>query len=600
MPPHPRALFEDALPDEEVPGRATPELGPCHQQSLSDRAPSPALVGSLRHDVRVGTGSSWAADDTPERRKARGAFFTPEPITRHIANWALRSSTDTVLEPSAGDAAFLVEAVRRLRDLGADRPVVEGVEIHEHSAEVARRRAEQAGGVGRILTSDFFLINPTPRFDAVIGNPPYVRFQDWTGQARSRSRAAAMRAGIALSRQASSWAAFTVQSALFLRDGGRLGLVLPAELFSVNYAAPIRRFLFEKFRNVELVLFEKQVFEEAEADTLLLLAEGFNEGPTDHAIVRQVRDANELASAAPGVAWRPLDPSAKWIDSISGSGVASLLQEQVSRGQLVPLETWGDTTLGMVTGNNRFFGLSPSRVAELGLARTDVIRLSPPGSAHLRGLSLTRHAMTALGRDGRATWLFRPTKPSKAALRYVAVGEAAGVDEAYKCRVRSPWWLVPLVRPADLLLTYMNADAVRIVTNDVGAHHLNSVHGVYLSPELQHVGRDLLPIAALNSATLLSAEMVGRSYGGGVLKVEPREADRWLMPSPRLIFEHADELRALKLGVVRLLRSGRLEEVSSRVDEVLMGRALKNSETVAIRSAHSSLQLRRTGRSRRG
>ncbi len=55
--------------------------------------------------------------DTAEVRKARGAFFTPDAITRYITDWAIRTSRDTVLEPSAGDAAFLVQAVRRLRAL---------------------------------------------------------------------------------------------------------------------------------------------------------------------------------------------------------------------------------------------------------------------------------------------------------------------------------------------------------------------------------------------------------------------------------------------------------------------------------------------------
>ncbi len=565
------------------------------------RAPKPRLVTGVGQDGRVAVESLWAADDTPARRKARGAFFTPDAITRHIADWALRSPVDAVLEPSAGDAAFLVQAVRRLGELGSERPLVEGIEIHEHSAHVARQRIEAAGGVAKILSSDFFLVDPQARFDAVIGNPPYVRYQDWTGHARTRSRAAAMKAGVPLTGLASSWAAFTVQSALFLRDGGRLGLVLPAELFSVNYAAPVRRFLFERFQRVELVLFEKQVFEDAEANALLLLAEGFNQGPTDHAIVRQLRDADDLASTVPGVAWKPADPSAKWTDSITGTDAAELLERQRLLGRLTPLQAWGDTTLGMVTGNNRYFGLSPERVAELGLKRTDVIRLSPPGSAHLRRLALTRGGMTKLGKEGHATWLFRPTaEPSTAALAYIAVGEAAGVDGAYKCRVRSPWWRVPLVRPADLLLTYMNADAVRIVGNDVHAHHLNSVHGVYLKPELRELGKRVLPIAALNSATLLSAEMVGRSYGGGVLKIEPREADRWLMPSSEQIGEHAEGLAGLKSPVIRLLRNGRLCEASRRVDEVLLGSIFSTSEMSTIRAAHSTLQSRRLARSKRG
>jgi type I restriction-modification system DNA methylase subunit len=103
-----------------------------------------------------------------------------------------------------------------------------------------------------VTAGDFFLVPPTGSYDAVIGNPPYVRYQDFAGEARARSREAALRAGVPLTRLASSWAAFTVHGALFLKPGGRLGLVLPAELLSVNYAAEVRRFLMQRFARIRL------------------------------------------------------------------------------------------------------------------------------------------------------------------------------------------------------------------------------------------------------------------------------------------------------------------------------------------------------------
>ncbi len=87
-----------------------------------------------------------------------------------------------------------------------------------------------------------------------------MRYEDFSGKARSRSRSAALRAGVILTGLASSWAAFTVHSALFLKPGGRLGLVLPAELLSVNYAAEVRRFLLERFAAVDLVMFTERIF----------------------------------------------------------------------------------------------------------------------------------------------------------------------------------------------------------------------------------------------------------------------------------------------------------------------------------------------------
>jgi len=147
------------------------------------------------------------------------------------------------------------------------------------------------------------------------------------------------------------------------------------------------------------------------------------------------------------------------------------------------------------------------------------------------------------------------------------------------------------------LLTCMNADTPRLVTNRARAHHLNSVHGVYLRDGFTTLGRDLLPLASLNSVTLLHAEMVGRSYGGGILKIEPREADQWLVPSPQLIETHAAPLRAVRRRVAGLLDRGRLLDAVATVDQALgveSGAALES-----VRNAHHSLATRRTVRSRR-
>jgi adenine-specific DNA methylase len=180
-------------------------------------------------------------EDTAAVRKSRGAFFTPEAVAQFITNWAVRSPADMVLEPAAGDAVFLAAAATRLRDLRSDGKVesrLVGIEIHLNSAEAARQKVAAVHGTAEVIVQDFFAIEPAADYSVVVGNPPYIRYQDFSGPMRTRSRAAALRAGVALTALASSWASFTVHAALFLRRGGRMGLVLPAELLSVNYAAP--------------------------------------------------------------------------------------------------------------------------------------------------------------------------------------------------------------------------------------------------------------------------------------------------------------------------------------------------------------------------
>ena len=539
--------------------------------------------------------------DSPQLRKSRGAFFTPEAITSYIANWAIRGPEDRVLEPSAGEAAFLTQTVARLRELGSEFPCVSGVEIHASSAQKAQELVEAAGGECHMLVSDFFSVEPHGEYDVVIGNPPYIRFQDFSGEARTRSRASALRAGVTLTAMASSWAAFTVHASLFLRPGGRLGLVLPAELLSVNYAAAVRRFLLEKFARVQLILFEEQVFPDAEADVVLLLADGYGEAPTGHAEVHQARDANSLGSMGTPRLWTPPDPAGKWTGLLLGAEAVEPVHSLLRRGHFQHLADWGDTTLGMVTGNNRFFALSPERVAEHGLERADLLPLSPPGSAHLRGLRLSREALRKLGDMGSSTWLFHPRPDlTDSARHYIDAGHVAGVDQAYKCRVRQPWYRVPLVQPADLLLTCMNADTPRLTTNDARVRHLNSIHGVYLTQAVRPLGRALLPLASLNSLTLLNAEMVGRSYGGGILKIEPREADVWVMPSYDLVRRRRAELRAIKPQVSRLLREGKLPSAVELVDRALLGGLVTKAELKSVRTAHRTMTDRRAVRGRSG
>lgn len=544
--------------------------------------------------------------DTPALRKERGAFFTPDKITRFIADWAILGSEDLVLEPAAGDAAFLVAAVTRLRELSPGkqaRPTVDGVEIHEPSVRVAHQRVQEAGGKAQILHSDFFALEPKPIYDTVIGNPPYIRYQDFSGEARTRAREAALRGGVSLTGLASSWAAFTIHSAMFLKRGGRLGLVLPAELLSVNYAAPVRRFLFDRFRNVQLVLFNEQVFPEAEADVVLLLADGYLEGPAHSATIRQSKNADSLASLDAGLIWTPVDPAAKWTSSLINPNALKRLQELLQSGLFTKLETWGETTLGIVTGNNKYFTLSPQRIEELGLRPDELLRLSPPGSSHLRGLSLSDELLDKLGEEGSATYLFYPgNPPSTAALAYIKDGHRTGVGTAYKCRIRKVWYQVPLVAISDLLLTCMNADTPRLTANEAGARHLNSVHGVYLNNEYRDIGRELLPLASLNSVTLLHAEIVGRAYGGGILKIEPKEADVWAMPSPEVVASCAIELRKIRQQVSELLEQGKLLKAVEIVDQVILenGCSLSSGQINIIRRAREELAQRRTTRAASG
>lgn len=549
-----------------------------------------------------------APGDNAKHRKARGAFFTPPAVADTIVRWAVRTPGDRVLEPSCGEAVFLRAAGRRLRELtGGPVPpgLLHGVELHADTVHRADEVLAGAGLPATIRRGDFLEVPARPEHDVVVGNPPFIRYQGFTGDARLAGQRAAAAQGVKLTGLASSWAPFVVHAAGLLRPGGRLGMVLPGELLNRNYAGAVRQFLLQRFARVTVVLFERRIFPEVSEEVVLLLAEG--QGGCDGLRVHHVGALEEVAALlAVGdgdATWSPPAEQAPWTAAHLPPGVLDTYAALSAGGAFAPLQTWGAPRLGIVTGSNRFFMLTALEVADRGLGDDDVVPVSPPGSRHLRSLSFSARDWAGMGESGAAVYLFRPAATDEPSLsagarRLIREGRDAGVADAYKCRVRRPWWRVPDQAPPDAFVTYMNHDAVQLASNDAGVRCVNSVHGLRFDPDLGPA-RALLPLSAMNSVSRLSGELVGRSFGGGMLQLLPREAARLLVPGPELLRRCADDLRGIEPGVRSALRRGEVDAAVEAVDEVVLGRDRLGTgpQVGALRAAHAALRGRRMSRS---
>src|SRR5579871_4786724 len=179
--------------------------------------------------------------DQESPQKLRGGYYTPADVADFLTRWALEARPRRVLEPACGDGAFIAALGRLPR--GSLETLV-ACEIDPAEAAHAKRQAAALPDVAVQIVPDDFLrwhleCDGSAGFDAVLGNPPFIRYQYLDEAMQSRAEQLFGRYGLPFTRHTNAWVPFVVASLAMLRPGGRLAMVVPAELLHVLHARPL-------------------------------------------------------------------------------------------------------------------------------------------------------------------------------------------------------------------------------------------------------------------------------------------------------------------------------------------------------------------------
>lgn len=541
------------------------------------------------------------------KQKLRGGYYTPAEITDFLCAWAIVDSNTTVLEPSCGNGAFLESAAKRLIRLGAHPAQLStqliGAEVEASEAELAARRIQAIHGAScTIHSGDFFAYSQNSfkdrRFDAVIGNPPFIRYQNFAEEHRRTAFELMTQAGLRPNRLTNAWTPFVVASTQLLKPGGRLAMVIPAELLQVGYAAELRRFLSSNYTRLTIFAFRHLVFGEIQQEVILVCGERGRPNAED-AWIRTVElnDLTDLISHThtefERAELKVLDHSSeKWTQYFLSNKELELIRRLRAHRKLSKLRDVASVDVGVVTGMNEFFVLSASRARELRLRR-HTHRLVTR-SAQLRGIAFTnRDWQNQLNSESPALLLNLPKRPKSSlgafAKRYVQYGERQNFHTGYKCSIRDPWYGVPSIWVPDGFLLRQIHGYPKLILNRASATCTDTIHRVRI---LDRREKKNVATAFLNSVTFAFSEILGRSYGGGVLELEPNEADS--LPIP-LVGSHTLELGAAD----RAIRSG--DDLSPLLDEhdavlLINGLGLTSADVRALRAIWIKLRDRRIAR----
>lgn len=476
--------------------------------------------------------------------KLRGGYYTAPPIATFLARWVLECRPARLLEPGCGDGAFF-DAVRCA---GAHQPrSMVGFEIDSTEASKAAKRARELPGVdARVMRADYLewslkQLMAGAQFDAVLGNPPFIRYQYLDEKSQERAERLFGAYHLPFTRHTNAWVPFVIAAIGQLTPRGRLGMVVPAELLHVLHAQPLRDYLLAKCSKVLVVDPQELWFDQALQGVVLLMAERRKVGdnkPCKLAVL-PVRGQEFLAEAPATLETRAdyvdgSKVSGKWMSVMLTKAERRTMENVANRPGAHRFGSIADVDVGIVTGANKFFLVSDDVVKLNGLEAWAHPMFGR--SEHVRGVVYDKASHEANREMGLPANFVHLGDIELSALpervrKYIRSGEAEGLHTRYKCRIRSPWYKVPSVWASPIGMLKRSHDFPRLVLNEFGAFTTDTAYRI---KPLNGTDPNRLVYSFVNSATMLSAELEGRHYGGGVLELVPSEIEKLIIPMPEI------------------------------------------------------------------
>ena len=476
--------------------------------------------------------------------KLRGGYYTPLPVASFLTRWANAKNPKSILEPSCGDGVFIASLPKHSNH----KTSFTGIEVISSEAEKAKKRAQNATNITVNILCDDYLewalknINNPNKYDAVVGNPPYIRYQYLEKKSQLLAEQIFSSFNLPFTKHTNAWVPFVIASVALLSPGGRIAMVIPAEILHVLHAASLRRFLLDECDRILLIDPNELLFEGVLQGTILLMAE------------KKKSKDNSSGKVAithmPNNTFLQKDPekyfqSATYIegDVLNGKWMKVLLTPQ----ELLIFETVKESPLikrfseiatvdvGIVTGANDFFLVNDDVVKTFSLQ--DYIRPMFGRSQHCAGIIYDKKAHSQNREKGLPTnFVMLEDDNSKKypmpVQQYLKQGEKDKLHTRYKCRIRTPWYKVPSVYATEIGMLKRSHNFPRLILNTAKAFTTDTAYRI--QPKNEKKTEELV-FCFINSLTALTAELEGRHYGGGVLELVPSEIEKLLIPIPKKI-----------------------------------------------------------------
>lgn len=531
-------------------------------------------------------------------QKLRGAYYTPLQLANATVSLIASKNMTNVLEPSCGDGVFL-DSLASLNFLDSI-PDVTAVEIEADEAEKVSNNYKNKKNV-HVLNEDFLdfyqRIYGKQTYDLILGNPPYIRYQYLTEEQRKIQSSILTSHGMKSNKLINAWVAFLVACVQLLSENGKIAFVIPAEILQVVYAEDLRLFLSNQLSKITLLTFEQLVFPDIEQEILIFFGEKGKEEKGIRIIeLSNLEDFKKLDLNSNGFQ-KLKHVKEKWTKYFISAEEIKVIQSIRDDKRFIKFSDLALINVGITTGNNTYFSIDKETADKYELSAVTLPLIGR--SSHAHGIYFTDSDWQEnIKTNKRAMLISFPDTPYEeypAEHRaYIELGEKNGENKGYKCSIRDRWYIVPSVWVPDAFFLRRNNLYPKFVLNCCDAVSTDTMHRIKFD---EGVSAENVLLSYYNSISFAFTEICGRSYGGGVLEILPREVGNIMLP---VIDNIDDKLKdELLKQIDTIVRNDEdIEKALDLVDQRLLVETLGIDKNICIscRQIWKKMQKRRLGR----
>lgn len=492
--------------------------------------------------------------------KLRGGYYTPRPIAQYLWNWVNQISPQSLLEPAAGDGALL-------EPINVQNIKVDAVELFQSEALKIKDRPIQ--GNVKVFNCDFFQWfqhHSESKYDAIVSNPPYIRYQYLTEEQRDEQSVILSKSGMKPNKLINAWVAFVTASITLLRDGGRIGLVIPSDFLQVTYAKQLRHFISERFTKINIVTFKNNVFPGTQQDFIILLGEkGKAKTTLKYSLSENIDNLPDFECI--NSIDLPSSYSSKWSDLKLSTDNREKLYKAFDK--TISLDEVAKIEVGVTTGGNELFSLTRQMVDELN-ANEYVIPLLGR-SVNVQKMTFDEETLINDEAMGQKVWLLNLINHDKSELpsklqEYLNTQEKLGKTTAYKLRIRDNWYQIPGIWIPDAFMLRRIGSLPKLIINRISATSTDTFHRVIFRDDVDPMK---IMFSFYSSITLSSIELSGRSYGGGALEILPGDTKDIRIPKINYKKDNTDLSKEFALLNALLEENRSIFEIAEFADKIL-------------------------------